>query len=211
VYNLMAFWFVALATAVFSAFNERNLRRRGFDVDGVDSSADMLDQCHARAAGEGLDVVVHHQKMETLDLPRRYRSIFLAGPTFNLLPDDDTALMALRGIRAHLEPGGTAREGPMGGRRTPPLPNFSSFPQISADSPGHASILPKCAAPQRRPHFSGSVSSYRCVRRSFFPRYIPKTKKSGTTLEKNKTILKKKYGGYEVPVFLQYLPDDFKR
>lgn len=84
------------------------LRRRGIDVEEVDSSADMLDRCSRRAAEAGLDVVVHLQRMESLDLPRRHRSIFLAGPTFTLLPDDDTALRALRGIRSHLAEDGTA-------------------------------------------------------------------------------------------------------
>ncbi|MBZ2195825.1 class I SAM-dependent methyltransferase [Occultella gossypii] len=85
-----------------------DLRRRGLDVDGVDSSADMLDRCRARAVAAGLTVAVHHQRMEELYLPRRYRSIFLAGPTFNLLPDDETAARALARIRAHLTDGGTA-------------------------------------------------------------------------------------------------------
>lgn len=83
-----------------------DLRRHGLDVEGVDSSADMLDRCRRRAADDGLTVVLHHQRMEALDLPRRYRTIFLAGPTFTLLPDDDTALLALRGIRAHLREDG---------------------------------------------------------------------------------------------------------
>jgi hypothetical protein len=41
-------------------------------------------------------------------LPPRYRAIFLAGPTFNLLPDDDTASRALVAIGRHLTPDGTA-------------------------------------------------------------------------------------------------------
>lgn len=85
-----------------------DLRRRGIDVEGVDSSANMLDRCRRKAAEAGLKVAVHHQRMEELDLPRRYRSIFLAGPTFTLLPDDDTALRALQCIRAHLDAGGAA-------------------------------------------------------------------------------------------------------
>lgn len=52
--------------------------------------------------------MVHHQRMEALDLPHRYGAIFLAGPTFTLLPDDATALAALTGIAAHLVEGGTA-------------------------------------------------------------------------------------------------------
>ncbi|WP_416972498.1 class I SAM-dependent methyltransferase [Streptomyces sp. 4F14] len=84
------------------------LRRRGLDVEGVDSSADMLARLRREADVQGIGVTVHHQRMEALDLPRRYRAVFLAGPTFNLLPDDATALAALRGIRAHLDEGGTA-------------------------------------------------------------------------------------------------------
>lgn len=84
------------------------LRRRGLDIEGVDSSADMLERCRRRARDQGVEVVVHHQRMEALDLPGRYRAIFLAGPTFNLLPDDATALAALRGISRHLAEGGTA-------------------------------------------------------------------------------------------------------
>lgn len=84
-----------------------DLRGRGLDVDGVDSSADMLDRLRARAAATGTEVRVHHQRMERLDLPRRYRAVFLAGPTLTLLPDDAAALAALRAIRAHLTDDGT--------------------------------------------------------------------------------------------------------
>lgn len=84
------------------------LRRRGLDVEGVDSSAEMLQRCQRTAREHGLEVVVHHQRMQALDLPRRYRSIFLAGATFNLLVDDEDASDALAGIRAHLDPGGAA-------------------------------------------------------------------------------------------------------
>lgn len=84
------------------------LVRRGLDVEGVDSSADMLARCRDRAREAGLQVTVHHQRMEDLQLARSYRSIFLAGPTFTLLPDDDLALRALTRIREHLTEDGTA-------------------------------------------------------------------------------------------------------
>jgi SAM-dependent methyltransferase len=84
------------------------LRRQGLDVEGVDSSADMLARCRRRAEQEGITVTVHHQRMEALSLPRRFPAIFLAGPTFNLLPDDGVAGAALRGVRRHLVDGGSA-------------------------------------------------------------------------------------------------------
>lgn len=83
------------------------LRRRGLEVEGVDSSADMLERLGRRAHEQGMAVTVH-QRMEALDLPRHYRAIFLAGPTFTLLPDDDAALACLRGVRAHLAVDGAA-------------------------------------------------------------------------------------------------------
>jgi len=85
-----------------------DLRMQGLEVEGLDSSADMLERCRRVAAQNGVDVVLHHQPMQSMDLPRRYRSIFIAGPTFNLLPDDDTARQALLRMHTHLEPGGSA-------------------------------------------------------------------------------------------------------
>lgn len=84
------------------------LRVRGVDVIGVDSSADMLDRLRGRATELGVEVVVHHQRMQDLDLGTAFRSVYLAGPTFNLLPDDDLAASALRAIHDHLVPGGSA-------------------------------------------------------------------------------------------------------
>ncbi len=81
---------------------------RGYEVDGLDASQDMLDRCRARAAAQGLDVALHLGRMQSFSLPRRYRSIFLAGASFTLLTSDEDAAKALRCIHAHLEPGGSA-------------------------------------------------------------------------------------------------------
>jgi SAM-dependent methyltransferase len=82
------------------------LLQRGYEVEGLDSSADMLARCREKASALGLAPILHHQAMEALSLPRRYRAIYLAGPTFTLLPDDDVALRALLCIDEHLQPGG---------------------------------------------------------------------------------------------------------
>jgi SAM-dependent methyltransferase len=84
-----------------------DLRALGFDVEGLDSSPDMVGRCRAAASARGLDVVVHLQPMEAMQIDHQFRSIFIAGPTFNLLPDDATALSALTQIRLHLAPGGS--------------------------------------------------------------------------------------------------------
>jgi hypothetical protein len=68
----------------------------------------MLSKLRRTAAERGIDVTVHHAPIEEMDLGRTYRSIFLAGPTFNLIADDATAGRALERIRAHLDPAGAA-------------------------------------------------------------------------------------------------------
>jgi ubiquinone/menaquinone biosynthesis C-methylase UbiE len=85
-----------------------DLAKEGFDVEGVDSSADMVRGGRQRLESQGLVTPLHHQRMEDLNLDRRFASIYLAGPTFNLLADDATALRALHAIAHHLLPGGTA-------------------------------------------------------------------------------------------------------
>lgn len=85
-----------------------DLVERGYDVDGLDASRDMLDRCRRAARQRGLEVELHLGEMQAFALSRRYRCIFLAGASFTLLTSDDAALGALRSIRAHLEPGGSA-------------------------------------------------------------------------------------------------------
>ncbi|WP_193609998.1 class I SAM-dependent methyltransferase [Nocardioides lijunqiniae] len=80
----------------------------GLDVDGVDSSADMVRRCRENAVERGISTRVHHQRAESLDLERRYSSIYFAGPTFNLLADDRTATRALHAIARHLTDDGAA-------------------------------------------------------------------------------------------------------
>ncbi len=97
------------------------LLQRGLDVEGLDSSTDMLRRCRTAADGLGLEVTLHHATFEAMDLGRRYRSIYLAGATFNLLPTDEAARAALHRIAAHLHPEGSAV-----------IPLF--VPRLSADS-----------------------------------------------------------------------------
>lgn len=80
----------------------------GLDVDGVDSSLDMVERCRENAGKRGIATQVFHQRVEDLNLERRYASIYFAGPTFNLIADDETAMRALRAIRTHLTDDGAA-------------------------------------------------------------------------------------------------------
>ena len=83
------------------------LRSRGLDVEGLDSSPDMIERCRVAAAARGIDVTLHLQRIEEMQIDRRFRTIFLAGPTFNLLPADETARRALTCIHDHLTADGS--------------------------------------------------------------------------------------------------------
>ena len=79
--------------------------RAGLDVDGCDISPDMLALCREAAAREGLSPNLYAQAMHELDLPRRYRTVFVCGG-FGLGSTREQDLEALRRLHGHLEPGG---------------------------------------------------------------------------------------------------------
>ena len=80
--------------------------RDGLDVDGSDVSADMIALCREAAEREGLTPNLYAQPKHELDLPRRYRTVFMCGA----LGVGSTARRgqeAFRRVHDHLEPGGT--------------------------------------------------------------------------------------------------------
>jgi SAM-dependent methyltransferase len=77
----------------------------GLDVDGTDISADMLALCQERADREGLAPRLVAQAMHDLNLPRRYRTIFICGG-FGIGGQRDNDLETLRRVRRQLEPDG---------------------------------------------------------------------------------------------------------
>jgi len=78
----------------------------GLDVEGLDSSADMLAICRRHAAERRLDPVLHHGSMAPLRLDRSYATVYCPASSFALLDDPEVALEALASYRDHLRPGG---------------------------------------------------------------------------------------------------------
>jgi SAM-dependent methyltransferase len=78
----------------------------GLDVDGCDISADMIALCRERAEREGLSPTLRVQAMHQLDMPRKYRTIYVCGG-FGLGGNREHDAEALRRVYEHLEPGGT--------------------------------------------------------------------------------------------------------
>lgn len=82
------------------------LLRAGLDVDGCDLSPDMLAHCRELAADEGLAPALYQQAMHQLDLPRRYRTIYICD-SFGIGGQRAHDVEALRRCRRQLAPGGT--------------------------------------------------------------------------------------------------------
>lgn len=78
----------------------------GLDVEGVDNSPEMLDLCREKARAVNLAPTVYEQQMQTIELPRRYRTIFVPSSSFLLLTGRGDAEAAMQRFYAHLEPGG---------------------------------------------------------------------------------------------------------
>ena len=78
------------------------LRERGFDVDGCDASADMVERCGRRVPGATLWVSTLHE----LEPPRPYASIVCCG-VFGLGSSRDQDIQALTRLHDALLPGGT--------------------------------------------------------------------------------------------------------
>ncbi len=78
------------------------LRGEGFDVDGCDGSADMIERCRRRAPDARLWVSTLHD----LDPPRRYASIVCSG-VFGLGSTREQDILAVKRLHEALLPGGT--------------------------------------------------------------------------------------------------------
>jgi SAM-dependent methyltransferase len=81
------------------------LLEAGLDVDGVDASTDMLAHAERLAIERGLRPSLTAQAMHELDVPRRYRTIFICD-SFGIGGGRREALGSLQRAFAHLEPGG---------------------------------------------------------------------------------------------------------
>jgi len=79
----------------------------GIDIDGVDISPEMLDLCRQKAATLGLHPTLFEGKMETIQLPRLYKTIIVPSSSFQLLLDPEQARLAISNFFNHLLPGGT--------------------------------------------------------------------------------------------------------
>lgn len=79
---------------------------QGIDIDGLDNSPEMLAICRSKAEKKGLSPTLYQQEMETLELPRTYRTILAPSSAFQLVHDVHKARTALQRCFEYLQPGG---------------------------------------------------------------------------------------------------------
>jgi SAM-dependent methyltransferase len=76
------------------------------NVEGIDSSEDMLASCRQHCAQRGLTPVLHDGSVENLDLSGKFKAIVVSFGSFMLLEKRNAAIAALQAFARHLEPQG---------------------------------------------------------------------------------------------------------
>jgi len=82
------------------------LMEKGFKIDGVDVSADMLTKYRRVCEERGYDANIYESSLAEMELPERYTLIFITSGSFSLIIDDDEISRTLTNINRHLLPGG---------------------------------------------------------------------------------------------------------
>ena len=82
------------------------LLRDGLQVEGLDTSRDMLHRLRAKARVMNLSPVLHEAPMQDFDLPGRYRTVFVPATSFGILVHPTEGAAALACFQRALQPGG---------------------------------------------------------------------------------------------------------
>jgi ubiquinone/menaquinone biosynthesis C-methylase UbiE len=78
----------------------------GIEIEGVDVSPEMLAICGEKAVARDLSPILYQQPIESLNLPRHYRTILAPSSVLQLIPDPKRVRQAMSRLYAHLLPGG---------------------------------------------------------------------------------------------------------
>lgn len=80
------------------------LRQLGIDIDGVDASPQMLEACREKCDRLGITATLLQQRIEAMEVPRRYALVMIPAGSFSLITDPHDAREALGRIRAAMLP-----------------------------------------------------------------------------------------------------------
>ncbi len=82
------------------------LLEAGLNVEGIDTSPDMLAACRQNCHEKGLNPVLYQSSIENLDVPGKYSAIVVSFGSFMLLGNRTAAISTLRAFAKHLQPNG---------------------------------------------------------------------------------------------------------
>lgn len=82
------------------------LLEKGYNIDGLDSSPEMLKSCSERCKARNLKVNLFDQSLNHLSLSCKYGLIFIAVGSFQLIEDRFEAQSILKKLHEHLLPEG---------------------------------------------------------------------------------------------------------
>ncbi|MBW4452013.1 MAG: class I SAM-dependent methyltransferase [Nostoc indistinguendum CM1-VF10] len=82
------------------------LLEAGINVEGIDSSPNMLAACRKHCTDRNLNPVLHQGCVENLDIPGKFSAIIVSFGSFMLLEKRTAAMAALQAFARHLEPQG---------------------------------------------------------------------------------------------------------
>ena len=79
------------------------LLERGFTVDGIDYSKEMLSSCKKRCEKRGLKPNLYEGNLESFSLPYKFEAIAMPTGSFCLIEKREDSIKALRNFKKHLE------------------------------------------------------------------------------------------------------------
>ena len=79
---------------------------KGFDIEGIDYSPEMLASCRKRCQERGLTPVLYEGNVCQFTLDQQYEAIVMPTGTFCLIENHQEALSSLISMYQHLVPGG---------------------------------------------------------------------------------------------------------
>ncbi|MEO0407080.1 MAG: class I SAM-dependent methyltransferase [Cyanobacteria bacterium P01_A01_bin.135] len=78
----------------------------GLNIEGIDSSPDMLAACKKNCISRGLNPTLYQGEIENLDIPSKFSAIIVTLGSFMLLGNRASALAALAAFARHLDTDG---------------------------------------------------------------------------------------------------------
>lgn len=82
------------------------LLRDGFDVEGLEPSQDMINICLEKAKRMKVEPAIYRQRMELLDIAKKYQTIYIPFCSFQLVVDRLAAFETLKKFYDHLQNNG---------------------------------------------------------------------------------------------------------